>query len=176
MTGADLHIRRAGDEDAPELFQLIRTAMAVYARQSGIATQLDAQAETLDDLLDHIRRDQVLVAIHRGSLAGTARLVHVDAETAYFCRFAVLPSLHRSGVGRRLFQAAEQWLLENGYRQVSLHTALSNQPLVAFYRARGYKLVETSTDRGYPRGTFKKILTPEPDQLMGKSLLKKPGS
>jgi ribosomal protein S18 acetylase RimI-like enzyme len=158
MTQSELLIRQANDADAPDLLELIRIAMAVYARNSGIGTLLESQLETLDELLAHLHADHVLVAEKRGRLIGTVRLVHGEDDTAYFSRFAVLPTLHLSGVGKRIYQAAEEWLRSQGVRFVRLHTALTNQPLVSFYESRGFKLIETKTTRGYPRGLFQKEL------------------
>lgn len=155
---AEVLIRQAKLEDAPELLALIRIAMAVYARKSGIATLLEAQTETLDELKAHLLSDHVLVAEHRGRLIGTVRLVHDGGDTAYFSRFAVLPTLQQTGLGKLIYQAAEDWLASQGVRTVCLHTALTNQPLVAFYESRGFRLIETKTARGYPRGTFQKEL------------------
>jgi ribosomal protein S18 acetylase RimI-like enzyme len=159
MVHAEILIRQAVAADGPELLALIRIAMAVYTRNSGISTPLESQLETLDEMLAHIQADHVIVAEHRGHLAGTVRLVHGEDDSAYFSRFAVLPALQRSGVGQMLYQAAENWLCSNGIRTVKLHTALTNLPLVAFYEARGFRLIKESTGRGYPRGTFLKDLT-----------------
>ena len=159
MSRADICIRQAAAADGPELLELIRIAMAVYARNSGISTLLDSQKETLTELLDHIRTDHVLVAMHRGRLVGTVRLILCGNGEAYFSRFAVLPALQQSGVGKLLYQAAEDWLRQNGVQTIKLHTALTNLPLVAFYRSRGFELLETKTARGYPRGLFLKKLT-----------------
>ncbi|MGI6326337.1 MAG: GNAT family N-acetyltransferase [Saccharofermentanales bacterium] len=157
MTPQATHIRPATDADAPALLELIRIAMAVYAHRSGIGTLLDAQLETLDDLLEHLHADHVLVAEKEGGLVGTVRLVHRPGnDTAYFSRFAVLPSLHLNGVGSMLYQAAEDHLRECGVRFIRLHTALTNPLLVSFYRSRGFRLIETKTARGYPRGLFQK--------------------
>lgn len=158
MTQGELQIRTATDADAPELLELIRIAMAVYARNSGIGTLLESQLETLDELIAHLHADHVLVAERRGHLVGTVRLVHGEDDTAYFSRFAVLPSLHLSGVGKRIYQAAEEWLRSQGIHYVRLHTALTNQALVAFYESRGFCLVEIKNSRGYPRGLFQKEL------------------
>ncbi|HBP38652.1 MAG TPA: hypothetical protein DD640_07920 [Clostridiales bacterium] len=156
MSRADICIRQATSADGPELLELIRIAMAVYARNSEISTLLDSQKETLDELLDHMRSDHVLVAEHRGRLVGTVRLILRGNGEAYFSRFAVLPALQQSGVGKLLYQAAEDWLRLNGVQTIKLHTALTNMPLVAFYRSRGFELQETKTARGYPRGLFVK--------------------
>jgi len=47
---SNLVIRQAEAGDGPELLTLIQKAMALYARQSGIETQLDAQQETLAEI------------------------------------------------------------------------------------------------------------------------------
>ena len=151
-------IRKADDSDVDPLYTLIRQAMAVYAKQSGITQPLDALTESKSDLLHHIHVDHVLVAELHDQLAGTVRLIRADSETAYFSRFAVLPHLQQTGVGRQLYQAAEEWLRGQGFRQILLHTALSNEPLVGFYQARGFRLLHSSQARGYARGTFIKVL------------------
>jgi ribosomal protein S18 acetylase RimI-like enzyme len=156
MVHAEIHIREATLRDGPELMALIRAAMADYARASGISTLLESQMETLDDIQAHILSDHVLVAEHRGRLAGTVRLVSNGGRTAYFSRFAVLPSLRRTGVGQMVYQAAEDWLRSKGFTTVWLHTAMTNKPLVDFYESRGFRLIEESAARGYPRGTFQK--------------------
>lgn len=161
MNDDSLFIRQATEADADALFALIQRAMAVYAIDSGIRGLLDSQKETLEDLKKHIADDYVLVALRRGRLVGTVRLVHKDSACAYFSRFAVLPHIRQTGIGRSLYLAAEGWLRANGYRQVILHTALTNPDLVAFYKARGFMLQSTSNERGYPRGTFRKNLDPQ---------------
>lgn len=173
MTSADIHIRPAVAADGPELLSLIRIAMAVYTRNSGISEVLESQRETLDELLIHLRTDHVLVAEHRGRLIGTVRLIRSEPDAAYFSRFAVQTALQQTGVGKMLYQAAEAWLRSQGIRYIRLHTALTNRPLVNFYQARGFRLRETRTDRGYPRGLFEKDLagganghdTARPDRL-----------
>lgn len=160
---AGIMIRRALSADAADLLALVRRAMAVYARHSGIETTLDSELETLVDMRIHIEQDHVLVAEQAGQLIGTVRLVRQDHDTAWFTRFAVSPDRQRAGIGQLLLQEAESCLRQSGCRQVLLHTALSNPSLVAFYQTRGFTLLETSYERGYPRGLFLKVLT-VPDQ------------
>ncbi|NCA99643.1 MAG: GNAT family N-acetyltransferase [Clostridia bacterium] len=155
---ADIIFRQAVPADSTELLKLIQWAMQVYAAKSGITTPLDAFSETVFDLEQQIARDHVIVAEHKHALIGTVRLVRRSPDQAYFTRFAVHPHLQQTGVGRLLFQAAEAWLLQNGFSIVELHTALTNETLVNFYQSRGFVLVETDSSRGYPRGLFRKIL------------------
>jgi GNAT superfamily N-acetyltransferase len=155
---AEIKFRQAVLSDSTELLKLIQWAMQVYAAKSGITTPLEALTETISDLEQHITRDHVLVAEHKHTLIGTVRLVRKSPGQAYFTRFAVHPHLQQTGVGRLLYQAAEAWLLQNGFRSVELHTALTNEPLVQFYQSRGFRLIETDASRGYPRGLFRKEL------------------
>lgn len=160
---AEIMIRQAVEEDSLDLLSLIRAAMTLYAARSGIDTPLESLQENLADVRQHIRQDHVLVAEHKGHLIGTVRLVLRDDDIAYFSRFAVHPQLQQTGVGRMLFQAAEQWLRNQGIRVIELHTALSNQELVKFYQARGFDLVSAENTRDYARGLFRKKLTARDD-------------
>ncbi|MDD2533978.1 MAG: GNAT family N-acetyltransferase [Eubacteriales bacterium] len=156
---AEIRIRQATPADSADLLTLIQWAMQVYAAKSGITAPLDAMRETQVDLQRFIRDHYVLVAEHRGTLIGTVRLVRLDADRAYFSRFAVHPHLQQTGVGKLIYQVAENWLIQQGFKRVSLHTAMTNEPLVSFYEARGFKLVETETSRGYARGLFEKTIS-----------------
>lgn len=155
---AEIAIRPAVLADCTELVHLIQLAMRDYAEKSGITSPLDALAETEQDMADQIEHQTVLVAEHKGHLIGTVRLVRISADHAYFSRFAVHPHLQQTGVGRLIYQAAESCLISAGYRQVDLHTALTNISLVNFYQSRGFQLIQTDHSRGYPRGLFRKAL------------------
>jgi N-acetylglutamate synthase-like GNAT family acetyltransferase len=157
----DLRIRRAEPADVPALHDLIQSAMAQYALRSGIPTLLDSQKETQADVLQHVVEDIVLVAESHGHLTGTARLTIQADRTAYFSRFAVSLQRQQSGIGKRLFAAAEAHLLNAGVTTVLLHTAINNKSLVSLYTARGFELISVANDRGYARGTFRKILVRE---------------
>jgi ribosomal protein S18 acetylase RimI-like enzyme len=154
----DYRVRQAVPADAPEILALITRAMALYVKNSGITSPLESQQESLDDHIRHIQGDHVLVVEQESHIVGTVRLILEPDGSAYFSRFAVQPQRQRGGVGRLLYQASEDWLREQGVRAILLHTALSNQPLVDFYKARGFRLIEENSARGYPRGTFQKDL------------------
>lgn len=162
-------IRRAAVGDIPDMQRVIRAAMEQYAKNSSIPTALEALSETQEDLKRYVLQDCFLLAFRGAHLAGTLRISSAEnkgreavcdpdaiTKDAYISRFAVSSSMQKLGVGKALFAAAEEYLVQNGYRRVFLHTALTNAPLVRFYTSRGFHLIETSHDRGYPRGTFQK--------------------
>ncbi len=176
------HIRQATLSDIPEMHHLISVAMTQYAKDSAIPTLLDALLETEEDLKGYVLQDHFLLAFQGGKLAGTLRISNYgensrsadgaestkiaeaagesnltsdfSPKTAYISRFAVDPSIQKLGVGSALFNQADEYLKACGYQRIVLHTALTNAPLVRFYMKRKFKLNETQTDRGYPRGTF----------------------
>ncbi|MHB8962637.1 MAG: GNAT family N-acetyltransferase [Saccharofermentanales bacterium] len=155
-----IHIRRAVQEDAGVLSVIIRSAMTKYKEDSGITGSLDSLKETQADIVRHIGEDTVLIAFHMDEAIGTVRISELSPSAAEISRFAVLPSAQRTGVGSKLFNEAEKIILLQGFSRIMLHTALSNHPLVRFYSSKGFEHTGTSTERGYPRGTFVKNLQP----------------
>ena len=156
-----VRVRAAVAEDAPALHALIRDAMRLYAEASGIPGTLESLTESVADVLRHVREDDVLVAEygHEGaySLVGTLRLSAADeAGVAYLSRFSVDPDVQRIGVGGALMHAVDVYALEHHLRTVRLHTALSNDPLIRFYRARGFVVLGSEDSRGYPRARLEK--------------------
>jgi GNAT superfamily N-acetyltransferase len=184
MINADLLIRQANIKDAEQVMALIRRAMTVYAHNSKIESSLESLTETIHDIKQGIIDNYVLVAENRdGDLAGTVKLllpVPMDdlpdvaqeqitdiadcnkrqsaVYAAWFTRFAVIPELHASGVGKLIYQAAEDYLVSQGISIIMLHTANTNRRLVNFYQARGFILAETDNSRGYERGLYIKQL------------------
>jgi len=160
-----LQLRPATVSDIPEMHRVISVAMAQYAKDSSIPTVLEALRETEEILREYVIRDYFLLAFRGDKLVGTLRIsrygehsenIGDNRVTAYISRFAVLPSMQKLGVGNALFSKAEEYLKSSGYQRVILHTALTNAPLVRFYTKRKFARTETTTDRGYPRGTFVK--------------------
>lgn len=171
MINTDLLIRQAKFEDAEAVMALIRRAMTVYARNSGISGQLESLAESIEEIIDSIRDHYVMIAENRDGIVGTVRLImpsekqlpvsalNLDpAQTAWFSRFAVVPELQSAGAGRLLYQSAEAYLADNGAKNILLYTALTNHRLVAFYQGRGFSLLSSENNRGYERGLFVKHL------------------
>lgn len=173
LINTDLLIRKANIEDAAAVMALIRRAMTVYARNSGISSKLESLEESLEDITASIRNHYVMIAENRDGIVGTVRLILPasdefpdscqdlePSETAWFSRFAVMPELQAAGAGRLLYQAAESYLEDKGIKNVLLYTALSNQRLVDFYQSRDFKLLSSENNRGYTRGLFFKVLQP----------------
>lgn len=85
---------------------------------------------------------------------GTCRIHPVPEEDiAKIERVCVLESYRRKGVGRLAIEAAEQWILELGYKKIVI---TSRDEAVGFYEALGYQADYGRTQEG---GIFKIVYT-----------------
>ena len=154
----DIIIREALDSNAQDIVAIIREAMTIYASESGISGILPSLKETEEDISRYIREDKVLIAESGKMIAGTIRIREVSATEAEISRFAVLPAFHKSGMGSRLFIAAEEEIIKAGYESITLHTSLNNRKLLNFYISRGFVVESQSLSNGYRRGALRKRL------------------
>jgi ribosomal protein S18 acetylase RimI-like enzyme len=69
----------------------------------------------------------------------------VAIEEDKITKLYVLPDKHRRGVGRKLFEAAEKIITENGFDKFSL-VAIGQSP-VPFYQAMGMNIAEIKKSR-----------------------------
>jgi ribosomal protein S18 acetylase RimI-like enzyme len=81
----------------------------------------------------------LLVAALGDQVVGTV-MVGYDGHRGHINYLAVEPSLHRSGLGRRLMQAAEERLAALGCPKVNLVVRGTNTRVLAFYDRMGYQV------------------------------------
>lgn len=80
----------------------------------------------------------ILVAKRDGILCASVMVGH-DGHRGWLYYVAVDPDLQRGGLGRRVTQAAEDWLRERGVAKVMLMVRPDNEAVQAFYQANGYE-------------------------------------
>jgi aminoglycoside 6'-N-acetyltransferase I len=98
-----------------------------------------------EPLLPH----RAFVAEDRGRIVGMLELSlrpYADGCDSWPVPFVegwyVLPDARRSGVGRALVRAAEQWALENGYTEMASDALLENIDSERAHKALGFEEVE----------------------------------
>ena len=79
----------------------------------------------------------VLVATHDGAVVGTATIGQ-DGHRGWIYYVASEPDMRRHGIGRRIMEAAERWLAEQGVWKVQLLIRFGNQEAEGFYEKLGY--------------------------------------
>ncbi len=147
-------IRRATVEDAPAVFSILQRAFIEYSRITG-QSNLEALAETIEDINTEIETKAVYIAVIDNNIVGTVRLDINDNE-AYLSRFAVDSNNRNSGIGKSLISVVDSYLKEMGVKKVTLHTASKHEALMRFYYGRGFFAEEIETDRGYLRARMVK--------------------
>jgi RimJ/RimL family protein N-acetyltransferase len=83
----------------------------------------------------------VFVAEQEGNVAGAVKAGY-DGVRGWIYSLAVLPEHRRSGIGRKLLEAAESALIDLGCPKVNLQVLSTNLEVVEFYRRCGYQLEE----------------------------------
>ena len=171
----DLVTRTADTRDAAAIQQLLRTAMLTYCTESKIKeAMLEAMTESMDSVEDRIRKNHCLAVFDGEKAVGTitagitevpvrysfsektARFLSGFKKASYVSRFAVLQESRRTGLGLNLMALLEEYSKEQGCDVMLLHCSTVNKKMTAFYKARGFELIDSENSRGYPRGLFAK--------------------
>jgi ribosomal protein S18 acetylase RimI-like enzyme len=87
------------------------------------------------------RRDAhstVLVGVDGGRIVASA-MVGEDGHRGWVYYLAIAPELQRSGLGRVMMQAAEDWLIKRGVWKVQLLVRADNAKAARFYEQLGYR-------------------------------------
>jgi GNAT superfamily N-acetyltransferase len=134
-------IRPARAADAPRLTGLLA--------QLGYPSDTDAVAARLARILE-TPAQQILVATPAddsridGYVSVERRLILVEDERVEITGLVVDAGSRRSGIGRVLVNAAEQWALEQGLRTVVVRSNVVRPESHPFYEGIGYQRMKTS--------------------------------
>jgi N-acetylglutamate synthase-like GNAT family acetyltransferase len=124
-------IRFAEESDLPALTALINQAFKVEA--------FFIQGDRLspEDTNAYFKKGRFLIADDNGSLAGVV-YVELRGDRAYLGLLSVDPARQKSGLGRRLMAAAEEFAREMGARHMDITVVNLRSELPPFYRKLGY--------------------------------------
>jgi N-acetylglutamate synthase-like GNAT family acetyltransferase len=150
---AAIVIRAATAADVPAVTRCICAAYLRYIERVG-----KQPAPMLQDYANVIRTSQVHVAEREQHILGVLELLVTD-EGFLLDSIAVDPSAQRTGVGRKLFQFAEQEAKRHGYDSIYLMTNEKMTENQALYSRLGYILFDRRIVHGYPRVLMRKALT-----------------
>ena len=135
-------IRPARAADAPSLTRLLT--------QLGYLSELDAVTRRLTGILPSATQ-QVLVVADGSRIDGYVgverRSALHDDERAEITGLVVDAAARRSGLGRALVAAAEQWARQHGLRTIVVRSNVVRPESHLFYAGIGY--VRTSTSHSY---------------------------
>ena len=158
MSRDQVHIREASEVDVPAIFE-IRTATTENAMTEAELVASGITPERVADLFQ---------------TCGKCWVAEVDDDVVGFCianvvsksiwALFVLPACEGRGIGRRLMEAAVDWLWQSGAEEIWLTTE-TNTRAVGFYERLGWKRGEIELCDGYEevRYTMKRQISSSVD-------------
>lgn len=144
-------IRKATTDDANAIMSIIKQSFGKYIEFAGIDGKIDALDESVENIIDDIKKKEVFVAFIDDIPVGTIRVEILPDKSAYISRFGVNTEYHNIGIGKSLMNLVDKFLDSKNIKSVRLHTASKYTDLVRFYYGRGFYIESISNDRGYMR-------------------------
>jgi ribosomal protein S18 acetylase RimI-like enzyme len=135
-----MDIRFADASDLPPLMALINMAFKVEAFFISRDRLTPEEAQTL------FEKGRFLLAEENSVLAGVV-YVELRGDRSYLGLLSVDPNLQKSGLGRRLMTAAEEFAREMGSHHMDLTVVNLRTELPPLYRKLGYVEVGTAPIR-----------------------------
>ncbi len=124
-------VRSAVAEDEQAVVELWRACDLVALYNDPVAEFRFARASPCSD---------VLVAVDdTGEVTGSVMVGH-DGHRGWLYYVAAHPTSRSEGVGRRVVQAAENWLRQRGVVKVQLLVRETNTKVVSFYEHLGFEV------------------------------------
>ena len=126
-------ISRANPEHAEDIAAVINAAFRVER------TYRIGERTSAADVIRLMQSGLFLVARNGNHIIG-AVYVRITDKTGYFSMLAVEPSVQRSGTGRALREAAEDYCREHGCTVMTLTTGEFRQELLKYYARFSYQV------------------------------------
>jgi GNAT superfamily N-acetyltransferase len=126
-----MDIRFAEEPDLPNLMALINQAFLVET------FFIQGNRLSPEDTLAYFKKGRFLLAEENSTLAG-AIYVELRGDRGYFGLLSVDPTRQKSGLGRRLIAAAEEFAREMGAHHMDITVVNLRTELPPFYRKLGY--------------------------------------
>jgi predicted N-acetyltransferase YhbS len=132
-----MNIRLATEGDFEAVMRLINTTFAVerfFKAEDRVNTSM---------LQNYFRNGSFLVTDEEGQLTGCV-FVELQAGRAYLGLLSVDPSRQKSGIGRRLTAAAEEFARESGAHFMDITVVNLRAELPPIYEKLGYRITGTA--------------------------------
>ncbi|MFY9746383.1 MAG: GNAT family N-acetyltransferase [Acidobacteriaceae bacterium] len=126
-----MNIRFAEESDLPALMALINQAFKVEA------FFIVRDRLTPEETFQYFQKGRFLLAEENGALGGVV-YIELRGDRSYLGLLSVSPSMQKTGLGRRLMAAAEEFAREMGSHHMDLTVVNLRTELPPFYRKLGY--------------------------------------
>ena len=132
-----MEIRTATEADLDSILNLVNSAFQVerfFKNQDRL---------TAEDLQSHFNSGTFLLTEDAAAITGCIYVSH-HGDRAYFGLLAIDPSRQKTGIGRRLVAAAEEFARETGARFMDLRIIHLREELPRIYEKLGYQVTGTA--------------------------------
>lgn len=129
-----MDFRFADESDIPSLMALINRAFEVER------FFLTGDRLSPEEARRYFEKGRFLLAEENGALAG-AVYVELRGDRSYFGLLSIDPSLQKTGLGRRLVSAAEEFAREMGSQHMDLTVVNLRTELPPLYEKLGYAIL-----------------------------------
>ncbi len=132
----------ATPDDADELSTLVNSAYRGDTGRQGWTTEADlidgtrTDAELLREIMK--RPDSVILKyVDNEEIIGCVEL-RMEGQKLYLGMLTVKPTLQKSGIGKKIMQAAEAYAREKGCSAIFMNVLTGRSELIAWYERQGY--------------------------------------
>jgi len=139
-------IRIATPEDMDGMIPMVNAAFAIEAFIDGTRTDRERMSEMM-------QKGIFLVAEDASGRIVACVYAEVRGERGYFGMLAVEPSKQRTGLGRRMAEAAEGYCRQRGCGWMDISVLTLRPELLPYYQKLGYR--ETRREDFYPSRPLK---------------------
>jgi GNAT superfamily N-acetyltransferase len=146
-----LMMRKAVKQDIPQIEELIKATYSKYVpRMNGVTPgpMRDNYHEVLDE--------HGIYLLHDGTGLAALLVLINEEDHLLFDNIAVRPDLHGRGIGKDLFEFANEEAKRRGYSEMRLYTAEAMWENIALYTKTGWIEYDRFVQNGYPRVFMKK--------------------
>ncbi|PLZ03532.1 N-acetyltransferase [Burkholderia sp. WAC0059] len=150
--GANRVVLRRFDPARDSYEQLTLMLHRAFERLAAMGLHCTCVDQTAALTRQRVLAGDCFVAVCNGRLVGTMTLHGRDADSscehyrrhdvATLRQLGVHPSWQGRGIGKLMLAFAEHWAATRGYAQLALDTPYPAGHLVAFYRTRGFRIVD----------------------------------
>ena len=148
-TDANIGIRKATEQDLPQMVELSKDLMDFHATRDPIFTRKpDSERAWETFMRENMAKDKACVFVAEGDdrvigycLALISNYPPVLSAPTYgeLMDLMVHEEYRRRGVGERLFSAAKAWYGQQGIRRIEVRVAVTNEISTRFWRKMDFK-------------------------------------
>lgn len=149
-------MRCADTSDVDAVVALVNSAYRGDSSRAGWTTEADILGGQRTDAAEVAQSiteagSVFLLCLHDGETVGSVHLLRQDARTAYLGMLVIKPGLQGRGLGSRLMDEAERFLMEQwGVSCLQMQVITLREELIAFYERRGFS--RTGEFKPFPSG------------------------